>query len=265
MNIPRFTYGLASETGISRTTNQDAASAILLSGTSDFGILDMGLFMVADGMGADEDGKKAAHIAIDTVSEAITAHIFQPLIESAHDDINLNVTSLLTAAVQKANQRVLKLGQKSGAGCTLTAALLIGERLYIAHVGDSRAYRLVGNQITQLTEDHSAAFRMVQLGEISWDEARNIPFDGGRVYRELGNSEDLEVDIIVEHFQKSSHLLLCTGGLIGWDWDFIKEAELQTILQHSDPQTACNRLITLSMEHASPTNLTALVVKSSNE
>jgi PPM family protein phosphatase len=262
MNIPRFTYGLASDTGISRATNQDAASAILISGTSDFGILDMGLFMVADGMGADEDGKKAAQIAIDTVAAEITTHIFQPLIESAHDDINLNLSSILTAAVQKANARVLKLPQNA-AGCTLTAALLIGERLYIAHVGDSRAYRFVHNQITQLTEDHTLVNRLVQLGQITWDKAKIHPVDGN-LRRALGWSEDLEVDIIVEHFQKSSHLLLCTGGLIGWDWDYVKESELQTILQHSDPQTACNRLITLSMEHASPANLTALVVKSSD-
>lgn len=263
MNIPRYTCGLASDTGPSRPSNQDAASTILLSSASDFGRLDMGLFMVADGMGASEDGQKAAQIAIDMLTEEITSRIFEPLLKSGKNDINITVSSILTAAVQKANARVLKLPPKSGAGATLTAALLIGELLYIAHVGDSRAYHFARNQITQLTEDHhltNVEPSTIALGPHTFESP--IPH---LLYRALGQSENLEVDIIVEHFQKSSHLLLCTDGLIGWDWDHVTEAGLQTVLRHSDPQTACNLLIAMAIERGSQDNVTALVVKAGGE
>ncbi|MEZ4671207.1 MAG: protein phosphatase 2C domain-containing protein [Anaerolineae bacterium] len=263
MNTPRYTFGLAGDTGANRTTNQDVVSAVLLSETSDFGCLDMGLFIVADGMGGDENGQKAAQIAVDMVTASVTREIFNPLLYSNTDDVNITVGHLLTTAVQKANARVLKLPSKSAAGCTLTAALLIGELLYIAHVGDTRAYHFAQNQLAQLTEDHTLANTLVRLGEATWDDLRSgrVTYNHS-VHRALGQSEELQVDITVQHFLPSSQLLLCSDGLSGFNWDYVQEAEIFAILRHSDPQTACNRLVTLALERGTLDNLTALVVSS---
>ena len=199
MSKPYFTYGLASTKGTSRDVNQDTAIALTWSDVPRFEGQNISLFIVADGMGGAA-GVKASQVAVQIVAEEITTDIFHQSVVS----INL----IMTAAVQKANRQVFA-DASDGSEATLTAALLIGNQAYIAHVGNTLAYYVSEKHMIQLTETHD----LIALGHITWEDIEAGHHVRNALYRALGQSEDLEVDIITKLLEPSSYLLLSTDGL----------------------------------------------------
>ncbi|MEZ4671778.1 MAG: protein phosphatase 2C domain-containing protein [Anaerolineae bacterium] len=244
-----LTYGLTSAKGTVRETNQDVAAARLFKPA--WSEDDVGLFMVADGMGARGEGERAAQIAVDTVIEAVTELM-------SNNDAPTNIGEFLTEAFKKANATILS--ETPDGGTTLTCALVIGNKLHIAHVGDTRAYVLFNNEIILLTKDHTFSMELVRLGHVTTEELKLHPIDDV-LFRALGRDAELEVDMVAMNLTVNSSLLLCTDGLIKWSWGFLSESQVTTIIHNCDPQTASDRLVALARERGSNDDITALVVR----
>ncbi|MEX2550457.1 MAG: Stp1/IreP family PP2C-type Ser/Thr phosphatase [Nitriliruptoraceae bacterium] len=209
------------------------------------------VYAVADGMGGHLAGEVASATALEPV-EHLDGKIFQ--------DATHAVTALRDAVVA-ANERVSKLAKDNpnyrGMGTTLTAALVEGRRLHVAHVGDSRAYLLRDGQFSQLTDDHTLVQHLIDEGEITREEAARHP-QRSVVTRAIGVSDDVDVDSMSLDLQGNDQLLLCSDGLTGVVED---EVIATTLLEHADPDEAVAALIALANEAGGPDNITVLLLR----
>jgi len=209
------------------------------------------VYAVADGMGGHLAGEVASATALEPV-EHLDGKVFQ--------DATQAVTALRDAVVA-ANERVSKLAKDNpdyrGMGTTLTAALVEGRRLHVAHVGDSRAYLLRDGQFSQLTDDHTLVQHLIDEGEITREEAAHHP-QRSVVTRAIGVSEDVDVDSMSLDLQGHDQLLLCSDGLTGVVED---EVIAGTLLEHSDPDEAVAALIQKANEAGGPDNITVLLLR----
>ena len=161
------------------------------------------LFAVADGMGGHAAGEVASEIAVRVLSELAPEH---PDGEA------------LGRAIEEANRAVIQAARegrgRQGMGTTMTAAMLEGERLVIAQVGDSRAYLLHQGKLQQLTRDHSLMADMIEAGQLTPEEARTHP-QRSVITRALGRDAHLHPDIYEINVETGDRLLICSDGLSG--------------------------------------------------
>ena len=220
-------------------------------GNEDALLLRDSVYAVADGMGGHLAGEVASATALEPV-EQLDGRIFQ--------DDTTAVTALRDAVVA-ANERVSRLAQENpdyrGMGTTLTAALVEGRRLHVAHVGDSRAYLLRDGQFSQLTDDHTLVQHLVDEGQITREEAAHHP-QRSVVTRAIGVSEDVDVDSMSLELVPGDQLLLCSDGLTGVVED---EAIARTLLETEDPDAAVATLIELANAAGGPDNITVLLLR----
>ena len=159
------------------------------------------LFVVADGMGGAQAGEVASGIVIETLGKAAEAE---------------DMPGALALAIQDANERIhaMASGDRSlaGMGTTTTAAWVGDQRLTIAHVGDSRAYRLRDGHLEQLTEDHSLVGGLVRLGTLTEAEAEQHP-QRSVILRAVGVEPTVEVDVTEHELDDDDVYLLCSDGL----------------------------------------------------
>src|SRR5690606_697009 len=127
-------------------------------------------------------------------------------------------------------------------GTTLTTMTVIGDLAYITHVGDSRIYMMSGDRVEQLTRDHSLVQRLIELDQLTPSEAADHP-QKNVLYRALGQTETLEIDVLTRRLTPHSRFLICSDGL----WNLADERELREIvMKNADPQTACDQLVALA-------------------
>lgn len=212
-------------------------------GNEDCYLADSPLFAVADGMGGHRGGEVASHLALDTV-------------EAMH----LRGEGTLADQVREANRVVFQRSgedrEVAGMGTTLTAALVDGDGLHLAHVGDSRAYLLRAGSLRQLTDDHTLVNRMVKAGEITRAEAEVHPHRNV-VTRALGTEPEIPVDEQSVALLEGDRILLCSDGLTG----MVTEEQIQAILETTDePQQAADRLIRAANRAGGIDNITAVVL-----
>ena len=203
------------------------------------------LFAVADGMGGHEAGEVASEIAIETVSE----------LAPKHPDADT-----FTHAVQAANLNVLKAPGKGigreGMGTTFTGAILEGERLLVAQVGDSRAYLLHQGRLQQITRDHSLMADLIEIGQITPAEARVHP-NRSVITRAIGSDPNTLPDIYELNVSAGDRLLLCSDGLNA----MIEDPEIEDILRHThDPQRCASNLVDAALDAGGLDNVTVIVV-----
>jgi len=201
------------------------------------------LFAVADGMGGHLGGEVASRLALETVER-----LFEERAGS------------LTEQVEEANRAVFERSQQdrgvAGMGTTLTAALVEGERVRLAHVGDSRAYLFREGVLHRLTEDHTLVHRMVQEGEITEAEAERHPHRSV-LTRALGVDPGVRVDEGYVRISPGDRLLLCTDGLTG----MVPERRIGTVLGDvADPQQAADRLVSEANAAGGVDNITVIVL-----
>ncbi len=247
-------FGLASDVGRVRATNQDQLLASLTFLPTRSGPIPLGLFIVADGMGGHSGGATASMRAV----EVVAAHLFRELLLPVlHGYPPEAIQDALREAVYEANRSILNEAQEEGTdmGTTLTGALLLGERCYVAHVGDSRLYTYGPEGLRCRTRDHSMVARLLEMGQISAEEARHHP-KRNYLYQSVGQQETLEVEI-ASLLLDGSHLLLCSDGL----WGSLTDEEIVSILQSTDdPQEACDRLVERANEAGGEDNISVIVV-----
>ncbi len=243
------------DVGRMRQENQDSVFALLTTLPRESLDVPMGLFVVADGMGGHDHGEVASRLAVRTVVHEVISQLMLPALDNAMTEA---LQPLMIAAVQEANRVIWDHARmvNSDMGTTCTAALLLGHALYIAHVGDSRAYMLEAGGLRCLTDDHSAVGRLIQLGQLDPSAARNHPLRS-QLYRTIGQQPQIQVDFIYQPLGDSTHLLFCSDGL----WGMVSEDQLQQALeQHRWPHDACAELIALANLAGGEDNISAVVV-----
>ncbi len=145
-----------------------------------------------------------------------------------------------------------------GSGTTVTAALVLGQQVTIAHVGDSRAYSIYPDgRIEPITRDHSLVKRLEELGHLSKDEAENFPHRNVLI-RALGQGETLEADIFTVPFPQTGYLMICSDGL----WGVINEKDiLRAISEAPNLHRACQNLVEAANAAGGPDNITVILAQ----
>ncbi len=247
--------GRASNVGRVRDQNEDVLLTLELAQLGDSPAEVLGWFVLADGMGGHQSGELASSVAARVVTYQFLNKILRSfLLNEQRDASQPPLSEALSNAVLAANKAVHE--QVPGGGTTLTCALVLGGRAYLAHVGDSRAYLFAGNRLRQITQDHSLVDRLVELGQITPGEAQHHP-QRNILYRAVGQSETLEVDTYVELLPPHYRLLLCCDGV----WGSVTEDQIIKALTAVTPQEACDHLIEAANAAGGKDNITAVVVE----
>lgn len=185
--------------GLVRTNNQDYAYA----NTDKVGSFP-NLFVVADGMGGHKAGELASRIATETVVDTVL------------ETSGINTIQIMVHAIQAANEHVLEKAKESedynGMGTTIVLATIMEKMLYVANVGDSRLYVINGNEIEQVTRDHSLVEEMVINGQIGRNEARTHE-KKNIITRAVGGEKNLMADYFDVRLKDGDIVLMCTDGL----------------------------------------------------
>lgn len=220
------------------------------------------LGVVADGMGGAAAGEEASRLAVQAIERGV------PLPGQA-DESELDaltdtaVADSLEAAIHAGNLDILELARRTpnmrGMGTTVTAAYVRGDRCVVAHVGDSRAYLVnaFSGQIEQITSDHSFVEALVAAGHLTADQAAGHPMKNV-LYRALGQSENVEVDIYELRLSPGDQLVLCSDGLPR----HVSTPEIGEIAHASDdPQAVSSKLIDLANARGGEDNVSVIVIR----
>jgi serine/threonine protein phosphatase PrpC len=213
-------------------------------------------FVVADGMGGQLAGEKASQMAVDIIPKELVRRI-----GTAESD-DRQIQRIIKDAVAAANQEILGLSviqtEFSNMGTTVVLALFRHDRVYVAGIGDSRAYRLRDGRIEQLTKDHSLAQALLEAGTITAEELPNHKFNHV-LYLYLGSKDARggPEDVRAAEFRSGDRFLLASDGLTG----VVHDAQLaEVVAGFEDPQASARALIKLALDNNSKDNVTCLVV-----
>ena len=203
------------------------------------------VFAVADGMGGHLAGEVASRMAIEAVQRM------------AQDNACPGIAAL-REAVASAHETILAHAQDhiecAGMGTTLSVLWLGENYAYIAHVGDSRIYRLREGSLTQITQDHSLVEELVRAGLITREQARTHP-RRNIITRALGTHGENEPDLLVTDVRDGDLFLLCTDGLTG----MVTDGDIERVLRENDMETAADRLLALALDAGGRDNVTLIL------
>lgn len=228
---------------------------------------DLGLFVVADGMGGHAAGEVASRVAVETIEQFINdtgdadENFAWPFGLEPQLDIDGN---RLKTAVRVANRRIATrmAGERDLQGmATTVVAVLVGRRgVLVAHVGDSRVYHWRDGRMTRLTRDHSWVEEQVEAGALTPTEARDHPWRN-LVTRALSGGGELDIDLTSLDAQTGDRLLLCSDGLFSVVPDEAIEATLNRGRPSDDLQSTCRELVDAANRGGGPDNVTVLVLQ----
>ncbi len=221
------------------------------------------LAVVADGMGGAAAGEEASRLAVEAVQDGMALpEQDQPEQLEAVAGVGEQLTSKLKDSILNANLSIIRRAAEApemrGMGTTLTLAFIHGTEVIVAHVGDSRAYHVsaVNGQIRQITSDHSFVEALFAAGHITREQADEHPMRNV-LYRALGQTEDIDVDLYHSELQVGDRLVLCSDGLTR----HVKPQEIaQTVLMEDQPESASQKLIDLANQRGGEDNVSVIVV-----
>ncbi|MFO0693463.1 MAG: Stp1/IreP family PP2C-type Ser/Thr phosphatase [Polyangiales bacterium] len=222
----------------------------------------LGLYVVCDGMGGHAAGEIASSMTCREVREALRVEKDQLLaFEQGHGGVSReSVVRIFEGAVQRACQRVHQVGvedeSKRGMGTTLDALLILGNRGFVAHVGDSRVYLNRQGSVHQLTEDHSLINELLKRGRLTRDQIEKVQYKNA-VTRAVGVYESVDAEVFDFDVLPGDRYLLCSDGLHG----YLEESELPKLFEQIPEDELVDRLIALANERGGKDNITAVVVK----
>jgi serine/threonine protein phosphatase PrpC len=271
--------GHFTDVGLVRELNEDSVLALTLSQYFESVQTQIGLYIISDGMGGEAAGEVASRVTVRAVAEWVTEKLISASLKSTReekiaapthtgglrlaiaDGHEMATTEMLRMAVINANREVMAYARANpderGLGATCTVAMLVGQVLTIAHVGDSRCYLLSGERFEQLTEDHSLVQRMVNTGNLSRSEARLHPYRNV-IYRSIGADEQIEIDVIRRKLSTGDILLLCSDGLNS----MLSDDQIRDILMvNPDPNAAAKELVIAANAAGGEDNTSVIVVR----
>ncbi|HZK33219.1 MAG TPA: Stp1/IreP family PP2C-type Ser/Thr phosphatase [Tissierellaceae bacterium] len=238
--------GAISDIGKNREKNQDAYYA-----SSD---RDFPLYFVADGMGGHRSGEVASTMAMDIIKNEF-------LLFKSNLNKEKNILKVIKESIEKANTKIylksIESEECNGMGTTITLGYIFESKIFIGHVGDSRAYLIRDKEIFQITEDHSYVNELLKLGSISIEEAKKHP-KKNMITRAVGSSSTISMDLIVKEYEEDDILLLCSDGL----FNMLSEREIYEVFnREKNLQKACEILVKKANENGGLDNITLVSIK----
>jgi len=243
-----------SDVGLQRDHNEDS-----------FAILnDQELYVVADGMGGHRAGDVASRLATDAIVDFFRATAVEDVTWPFHFDFRLSEEeNRLLTGIRIANRQIIerstRLRECHGMGTTVVGALFSAKkrRMYIGHVGDSRAYRIREGEIRLMTRDHSLVNDyLLAMPELTEEQRSELPKNV--ITRALGMQDHVTVDLQSDECEAGDLYVLCSDGLSG----MIDDQEiLSVVLTTPDLHDACRRLVGMANEHGGEDNITAVIVR----
>lgn len=248
--------GRLSDVGQTRQLNEDSLLSIEIGRVRRSISEPLGLYIVCDGMGGHAAGDVASGLVVQTLARKALAEVLgDGVAERTPPDWEV----WLKNALQEANQAVFGHRRASGTdmGTTCVAALLHGDTVTVGHAGDSRCYVINSQDIRQLTADHSLVQRLVQLKQLTPEEARTHP-QRNVIYKNLGDKPTVEPDVNTQRLAAGDRLLLCSDGLSG----MVEDREIQQIVMSAaSPQEACRQLVKAANAAGGDDNISVIVVQ----
>ena len=250
----KYRYAAASDRGRIRKNNEDAFLADP----------DLGIFAVADGMGGHAAGEVASRMALDTLRESIARgrQNKEPAFSPDRTAVLSFPTALLVNGIRLANQTIYQCSQDqeeyNGMGTTLVAVYFFDSSAVVAHVGDSRLYHLRGQNIEQVTEDHSLVWEQFKQGLIPKQALSSSPMKN-IVTRALGMQPNVDVEVRDLSPGQGDQLLLCSDGLS----DLLQDEDMARLVKEAsgDLNRACEDLIGLANQRGGKDNITVLLIQ----
>ncbi|MEO8797930.1 MAG: Stp1/IreP family PP2C-type Ser/Thr phosphatase [Polyangiaceae bacterium] len=239
--------------GMKRNHNED-----------NFSILEEnGLYIVADGMGGHASGEVASQMAVDALKEFFAATEQDPERTWPYkmDRSKGYEENRLITGIKLANLRIYESAQREarqrGMGTTLVSLFAVEDGVYVAHVGDSRTYRLRDKKLEQLTEDHSLLNDYIKMKRLTPEEIANFPHKNV-IVRALGMKDTVKVDTRFETPREGDTYLLCSDGLSGP----VSDEEILEIMSNApDLKGAASRLIERANQNGGPDNITCVLAR----
>jgi serine/threonine protein phosphatase PrpC len=249
-------YAVAQSVGKQREINEDSVLALTMTIGGQNANLPFGLFVVADGMGGHQYGEVASNAALRTFAGVIMRKMHSYFFDLPTVMLDESLQEIMSGAILDAHRVVQR--EAPGGGTTLTAAVIIGQQITLAHVGDSRAYTIQSDKTMQVvSRDHTLVKRLEELGQITADDASHHP-QRNVLYRAIGQHESFEPDVTNLPFPKNGTLMLCSDGL----WGVVPEAEILTILNLSDSlHSAARALVQAANENGGPDNISVILAR----
>ena len=244
------TIGMLTDVGKVRTIDEDSILAADLS----FGVNSESskflLLAVADGMGGHAKGEEASKIALNAIARTAIPELLN----------DTPFTELLEKGIQNANQDILdytaKYPESSGMGTTSVCAVVKGNEVHLANVGDSRAYVISDDEIRGVTKDHSYVQALVDEGKITQAEAREHP-KKNIITKAVGISPSVEADKSILTLGSDESLLLCCDGVIA----HLTDEDIHKIINDSpDPQSACQKIVDTANERGGSDNISLIIL-----
>jgi protein phosphatase len=244
-----FKIGAMTDVGKVRTVNED-----------DFTVEEsLGLFMVADGLGGQNAGEVASKMAVETIKSHLNDEK-NPLMGEFKEEFSQDTNRMLNG-IRLTNSAIYEAGQRNseqrGMGTTISSVFINGDVMSLAHVGDSRIYRIRKERLERLTMDHSVVEEQLKQGLITKQEAAESKYKNV-ITRALGAQETIEVDVDEQVLLDRDRILLCTDGLT----DMVDDEEiLRMILRNGDdPQRACEELVHVANSKGGMDNISVILL-----
>ena len=224
---------------------------------------DDNLFVVADGMGGHASGEVASQMAVETLRDFFRSTSADPEATWPYkmDKARGYEEIRLITGIKLANLRIFEAAQQDtklhSMGTTVVGILVVEDGVLIAHVGDSRVYRIRDGKLDQLTSDHSLLNDYIKMKRLSEEEIENFPLKNV-IVRALGMKSTVKVDTLLDRPEIGDIYVLCSDGLCGPATD---EEIQQIVTSHQDLETAAKKLIDRANEGGGPDNITVVLAK----
>lgn len=242
-------YG-KSDIGLHRSSNQDEFRTCVTDEGISFGL-------VCDGMGGENGGNVASHIASETIYDNLVENLKPGLTDEDYKNI-------IVSAVSEGNVAVYDMSldnkQYMGMGTTAVLVVVVGDQAFIAHVGDSRVYMIREDDMRQVTKDHSVVQTLLEQGKITPDEIENHP-QKNMITRAIGISCFVDIDYIEIKNISDVTFLLCSDGLT----NNCSDEEIKNVITNTAQEEICSELIELANGSGGTDNITAVVMLSEKE
>jgi protein phosphatase len=244
--------GCLSDTGRVRRLDEDSVLVVKAFSTYGENPKERVLLTVADGMGGHNKGEVASYLGVAAVAKEIVPQLL-------FKDEASKFVDILSASMKNANEQILKNASEhkecEGMGTTMTSAIIEGNRIFISHVGDTRAYAISEEKLAQLTKDHSYVQELVDRGEITPEQARHHP-QKNVITRVVGYHEDMEVDTYEYGLGETDRILLCCDGLVS----HVENQEIADIVLNSfTTSKACRDLVRVANDRGGTDNISVIL------
>jgi PPM family protein phosphatase len=222
-----------------------------------------GLYIVADGMGGHASGEVASKMAVDALKEFFESTSNDPERTWPYkmDRSRGYEENRLITGIKLANLRIYESAQRDsrqrGMGTTIVSLFAVEDGVYVAHVGDSRVYRVRDGKLEQLTEDHSLLNDYIKMRRLTPEEIANFPHKNV-IVRALGMKDTVKVDTRYEQPRAGDVYVLCSDGLCGPISD---DEILELVVEHQDLRVAASKLIERANANGGPDNITVVLAR----